>query len=227
MFRILLFLIILPVALATGNRCSPAAPPAGRSVDERLDRIRKNDVPPRPGDLIFRKGSGLVSALILSGNPEGIALTHTGVIIHSKVSSPANEKRKLDPAALQVVDIVGDQFNNRIRVTSLASFVKNSVEGSICILRFRKDPSEGSSIARAALLQWEQKIPFDYDFNLDDHDSLYCTEMVQQTILTATGIDINTNPILHQGKSYIGFGSFINEEFFLPIYGEKDCPLNR
>lgn len=120
----------------------------------------------RSGDLIFRRGRGLVSEAVIAAG-QGARYSHVGLVLVKE-----NEVFVVHAAPKET-----GQGDGRVRRQPLHEFANAREAETVAIFRVRDEtdtalrPLEG--MAEAVVGQ-----PFDSDFNLDTEDRLYCTELV-------------------------------------------------
>ncbi|GAB6282391.1 MAG: hypothetical protein STSR0008_11360 [Ignavibacterium sp.] len=174
MKNIFIVIILLPVCSFFFN---------GKSNDifyENVVAIDKSIL--HNGDIIFRKGRSFVSQMVLLTDKNS-PYSHTGIIykrndsvfvIHSV---PAEEKGKKDIVKIEPIEI----------------FIKPDRASKILVCRL-KDSSSNISVkaSQLALNYSKRKVPFDGDFNLENGDKLYCTELIW-VVYKKSGLDILDN----------------------------------
>lgn len=135
-----------------------------------------------PGDIILRRGHGLMSDMIASVLTEQYDVTHCGIIaehkgelwvIHS-VSSSASEADGMQAHRLQ-------------------EFVRQSKPGTVIVSRLRTGADRGR-IARHAKAYLRRRVPFDHAFDLDDSTRIYCSELVWRILRDDYGVDVFDEP---------------------------------
>lgn len=177
----------------------------------RLRNVKFNPQSLQHGDLVFRNGNSFMSDRIVALSPEGVKLSHVGILVREK-------------DRLFVVHIIGDHFANYVRKESLKSFLDNSVPDHFCVTRYNGSEATRKAIAETALTYYKQKRGFDYDMTLESPDELFCTELAWRAILDATGKDISPERVPWRGKLLIGFLPFFRGPSFEPVHLEKHCP---
>ncbi len=191
-------------------------PPSGASPEDakisQLQNVKFNPRELQSGDLVFRNGDSFMSDRIVALSPEGVNLSHVGIIIRE-------ENR------LYVVHIIGDHFKNYVRKDSLKSFVENSVPEHLCVTRYSGSDQTRLAIAETALNYFRERRGFDYDMTLESEDELFCTELAWRAVLDATGKDVSPEKVPWRGKILIGFMPFFRGPHFEPVYLEKKCPV--
>ncbi len=144
------------------------APPAA------VYRAARADV--RPGDLVFRRGRGLVSLAVLAADPAA-RYTHVGLVVQAAgdtlVAHATPGPRGGPPAP--------------VRLEPLAVFLAGDRTVHAAVLR---PPARyARRAARIARAYAARPLVFDDAFDLATPDRLYCTELVWRAYRTA-GLDL-------------------------------------
>ena len=120
------------------------------------------------GDIILRKGYGLVSRRIVETLKDTLDISHCGIIV------------QIDSCWSVVHSIPGRlspfSKDDGVIISTLSEFMEDALPNSVIITRLKRDSL--FQIASKALDYAERKIPFDYDFNYNDTTSLYCSELI-------------------------------------------------
>jgi uncharacterized protein YycO len=138
----------------------------------------------QPGDIILRRGHGLVSDMISSVLSEEYDVSHCGIIAEHD-------------SALWVIHSVSSSVSEADGMQShrLQAFVGQSEPGSVIVSRLRT-AADRSMIAVRAKELLRRKVPFDHDFDLDDTTRIYCSELVWRIIRDEYGIDVFDAPAI-------------------------------
>lgn len=122
------------------------------------------------GDLVFRRGTGLLSQVVTSASKDGV-YSHIGIlkkidnewfVIHAVPDEP---------------DFEGDP--DRVKMDSLSRFfaADRAVRGMIA--RVTDDSLVASKAAAIARKMAREKVLFDHDYDLTDTSRMYCSELVE------------------------------------------------
>lgn len=124
----------------------------------------------KEGDLLFRRGTGVVGRIVTTADREGM-YSHVGVVamldgewcvVHAVPHEP---------------DFDGDY--DRVKCESVASFLGRYAEADFGLYRpIVADSVVGIAVANARRLS-RAGVHFDHDYDLSDTTSLYCTEFVE------------------------------------------------
>jgi uncharacterized protein YycO len=133
----------------------------------------------RSGDLIFRKGNGLLGQALLKADSAS-QFSHVGIIkiiqqqifvIHGSTGKPLGT-------------------NAFVKIESLESFLQSELASAVAIYRLKNNDQDSTitavNFAYQAVLD---QVPFDVNFDLENADQFYCTELVWRAYL-ASGIDL-------------------------------------
>ncbi len=133
------------------------------------------------GDIILRYGFGLVSDVIVEKLNEEYKISHCGVVCQSD-----SGWRVIHCESSRHFEFDGVQNE------TLQNYVKRSHRNSIIVVRYAntKASSGGSQISQAAVNYYKQKVAFDYSFDIHDHSSMYCSEMIWKIIKDEFNDDI-------------------------------------
>ena len=131
------------------------------------------------GDIILRKGYGLVSEIIVYQMNDTIAVSHCGII-------SMNEKGNYDvihSLSKKVSEVDGMQ------ICSLAEFVDDSKIESVRVFRYKAE--NATLISQYAAYYLQQKNTFDEHFDMTDTTSFYCLELPIHIIHKAFKNDVS------------------------------------
>jgi hypothetical protein len=156
------------------------------------------------GDIILRRGPGMVSDMIIKVLNEDHNISHCGIVVGR-------------PDGLWVVHSVSNNVSDQdgMQADRLADFVEQSIPGSIVVTRFRSE-NDNSGLSRRAVDLLRQKIPFDHHFDLADTTSIYCSELLWRILRDEYGVDVFQEATDAEGK-YFGFSNFFDPRWFQVI----------
>lgn len=190
----------IPVIILSGLGCwAFAAGKPERSKPYALDPTEVALL--QEGDIILRRGSGVVSDMIAKLLDEEYDLSHCGIVVQRD-------------SALYVVHAVSNNISevDGMQVHRLAEFIRQSKQGSVVVCRLRTT-DDRSGIARDALKYLQQAVPFDHHFDLADSSSFYCSELPWFIIRKRFGVDIFQG-MAGQERVYYRFANFMDPELF-------------
>ena len=133
----------------------------------------------RAGDVVFRRGEGLTSQVVLAADRQG-NYSHTGIVVDSCGVMLICHAVPGEP------DFKGDP--DRVKVDSPEHFFSSqyATMGEVC------RPADSAVAARAAQVAWQvyrRNTLFDHNYDDKDTTSMYCTELVAHAFKQA-GHDI-------------------------------------
>jgi uncharacterized protein YycO len=141
----------------------------------------------KDGDIILRRGFGMVSDLIVTTMNEEYDISHCAIIVK-------------DNNHFKVIHTVSQSLSefDGVQSQTLSRFISDSKENSIIVVRLKG--ISDSSISQRAKYFLSKKIPFDHDFDINDSSKLYCTELIWKVIKDSYKIDIFENQLKGQDK---------------------------
>ena len=135
----------------------------------------------RSGDIILRRGFGLVSASIAGTLAEEFSVSHCGIV---DVDSNGN------PRIIHSVSASLSDFDG-LQDCSIKEFCLESKQNSLIVVRFRDTGDVPlASLASTAQTYLDRKIPFDGVFDITENEKMYCSEMVWSALKETYGYDI-------------------------------------
>ncbi|MDD3320134.1 MAG: YiiX/YebB-like N1pC/P60 family cysteine hydrolase [Paludibacter sp.] len=150
----------------------------------------------KSGDIILRKGFGLISEIVVIKLKDTLDISHCG-IIHIDNTGKINVIHSLSK---KVSDFDG------VQTCTLKYFMEDSKTESVRILRFRNDSN--SIIIKKALYYLRHQTPFDEKFDEKDTTAFFCSEFPIHIIKSGFNIDISN------GASIPKFSLFLNKDYF-------------
>ena len=162
----------------------------------------------RPGDILFRRGSGLWTPLFSQASSKEGFFSHAGIIFARA-------------GHLKIVHADADDLSGigGVREDEVDEFLREAK--GVAIGRM-KDPAAAPAIARLAVQEEWKKLPFDVHFTLDDDGkAIYCTEYVWLAIKRASGIDIVPNKTVLAGKTGIAVDDLLKSPFLQIVYDRR------
>jgi hypothetical protein len=135
-----------------------------------------------PGDIILRRGSGIVSDFIADVLKETYDVSHCGIIAEHD-------------SALWVIHSVSSSLSDfdGMQAHRLQAFVRQSKPGSVVVSRLRTTQDRGP-IATRAKGYLRRQVPFDHHFDLEDSTTIYCSELVWRILRDEYGVDVFDAP---------------------------------
>ncbi len=134
----------------------------------------------RDGDLVFRRGTGLTSQVVLAADKSG-AYSHVGIlkqeagkwfVIHAVPGEP---------------DYKGDE--DRVKMEPIEKFFAKERASSGAVMRVANAREAASKAAQHALSMFRAGVLFDHEYDLTDTMKMYCTELIDH-VYRKEGIDL-------------------------------------
>ncbi len=164
---------VLFITLLSCSSCS--------ETRKRGEEKRNIPVALRSGDIAFRRGMGAASRAVLMANARG-SFSHVGIVVN------------ID-GEWQVIHEVpyesDSEEEDHICSEPIEVFLGEMKAASGAIYRLEEvDSLQRTTICKYVMRQFDQKTPFDHDYDLADTTHLYCSEMVWRSYLEV-GIDLS------------------------------------
>lgn len=135
----------------------------------------------RSGDIVMRRGFGVVSASIANSLNEEFLVSHCGIV---DVDSLGNV-RVIHSVSSSLSDFDG------LQDCTIKEFCLESKKNSLLVVRFRDTNNVPlATLASTAQTYLDNKIPFDGLFDISDSTEMYCSEMVWSALKQTYGFDI-------------------------------------
>lgn len=124
----------------------------------------------KEGDLLFRRGTGVVGHIVTSADEAG-EFSHVGIVVNRD-------------SCWQVVHAVPHEHDfegdfDRVKIESIEHFLGYYPDATIGLYRTTLASKQVAIAVRCALRLSDRSVPFDHDYDLDDTTHLYCTELVE------------------------------------------------
>lgn len=132
------------------------------------------------GDIVFRKGTGVTSRIVLAADSQG-NYSHTGIV------RKKNEQWYVIHAVPGEPDAPNDP--DRVKMETIESFFEKRKAISGAIMRVKQDSTTARRASLHAEHLYQNRVLFDHEYNLADTTRLYCTELID-FVYQKEGIDI-------------------------------------
>jgi len=201
------------VAPVTGNNCiGPYA------------MIREGQPLLKEGDLVVRLNRDPASRYIKDFNPHDKKYSHSGIVL-------------FENGRPYVFHIVNGEENpgNKLTKDSLRRFCDPRQNLAYAIFRYDMNSNELKKLKDCINTWYKQGISFDFSFNLQSDDRMYCSEMISKALAEATNkrIQIETTKLttnqaaLFSAYTHLPF-TYTSKLQIIPIdnlYINPDCHL--
>ncbi|TVQ88521.1 MAG: hypothetical protein EA393_08645 [Bacteroidetes bacterium] len=171
----------------------------------------------KPGDIIMRRGYGFVSNTIVNTLREDLPVSHAGIIIKD-----SKERLRVIHSVSQTIS----DFDG-VQEVDIDTFIRDSQPNTIVVVRYLDSIDnfrDMEKISHRTLHYLEQKIPFDYSFNLEDSTRFFCTEFIGRVYsdIFGRGLFDKLFPAGLSGLDKLKFGVFLQPELFEVIINHHE-----
>ena len=136
--------------------------------------ILPDDLVLADGDVVFRRGSGMMSHTVVAA--DGGKYSHVGIVVDSA------GVKMIVHAVPDEPDFPGD--TDRVKMESPRKFF-STINADVGEVMRHADKNVARVAAREALRLYRCGILFDHDYNDNDSTKLYCCELVERAYLCA------------------------------------------
>lgn len=174
---LLISILLLPMLLASCNtkrRTADSAP----SFPEEIWQ---------DGDIVFRRGGGIISRAVLIADQEGV-YSHIGIVVRE------NNKWQVVHAVPGEPDFKGDP--DRVKMENINSFFDSKKASRGAVMRVKGDSLMRTRAANHAKQLFKANILFDHSYNRTDSTQMYCTELID-FVYHHQGVDLTEGRISH------------------------------
>jgi len=148
------------------------------------------------GDIILRKGFGIISEIVVAQLHDTLEVSHCGIIV---------KNGKTDFHVIHCLSkIVSDA--DGVQICSLKQFMNESKIETVHIFRFRNDTN--ALIIKKAKYYLRKQTPFDEKFITGDSTAFFCSEFPISIIKSEFGTDISASSLKPK------FSIFLNKNYF-------------
>lgn len=137
----------------------------------------------KAGDVVFRRGGGFTSHVVLYADKGG-NYSHVGIVVDSAGIPMIAHAVPGEP------DYDGDQ--DRVKLETIDAFYMSYKADNGCVMRC-DDSVAASEAARVAMGIYRQNTLFDHEYNDADTTAMYCCELVEYAYSKA-GVTLATTP---------------------------------
>ena len=150
------------------------------------------------GDIIMRRGEGVLSTFIMSSLNDSVNISHCGIIV-------------CEGEEINVVHCLSDKISpvNGVQQNTFDEFTAESVRGTISVVRCKTDTC--NILADGARYYLATKKKFDHKFDYADTTEFFCSELPMRILADRLGIDL----MKHRNK--FSFSLFFNPQHFETI----------
>lgn len=123
----------------------------------------------KEGDIVFRRGMGVTSQMVLIADTEG-TYSHIGIVIKDSGTWKVVHAVPGEP------DFEGDP--DRVKLERIQVFFEKEKAARGAVMRVKGDTVRNRCAAQRALRLFESQIRFDHSYDLSDSTEMYCTELI-------------------------------------------------
>jgi len=145
--------------------------------------IMPDDVELRPGDVVFRRGCGLLSQAVLKADSRGV-YSHTGIVVDSSGVAMIVHAVPEEP------DYDGEP--DRVKMEPPERFFGSdrAIAGEVCR---PLDSIAAERAAQVAMNVYRRGTLFDHDYDCNDTTQMYCTELLLY-VFSRAGLPLSASP---------------------------------
>jgi len=132
------------------------------------------------GDIILRKGNGLISNFIVASLKDSLPYSHCGILLKEN-----KEWKVIHSLARELSETDG------VQECSLNDFLEDCDDSCIMVARCKKNKAD-SIITWFARYYLKEKVPFDYQFSLADSSAFFCSELPLHILKYHCNITLST-----------------------------------
>jgi hypothetical protein len=161
------------------------------------------------GDLVFRSGNGIISDWFRRCCLEDPSFSHAGILI------------KKDNADF-VVHLQQTSSDGSLKMERLSDFWSDRTCKGGAVYRLDISEDEIAKVKTEVLMDLQNGVQFDENFNLDDDTKMYCSEWIRNKLIHSTG-DPSYFPVTNAGDfAYIAPDNLYLNTHAQLIYKFKD-----
>ncbi|KAA6349667.1 hypothetical protein EZS27_002905 [termite gut metagenome] len=132
------------------------------------------------GDIVFRRGTGLISRMVLTTDKRG-SYSHVGILVKDE------NQWKIVHAVPGEPNFKGDP--DRVKMEDIKDFLSWEKAKAGIVMRMKDNEAGHIRAAKNAIRLFHSNILFDHDYNLQDSSKMYCTELIDY-VFKQEGIDL-------------------------------------
>ncbi len=147
------------------------------------------------GDIIMRRGHGMLSTAIVGALNDSLGVSHCGIVV-----------RRGD--SIDVVHCLADEVSGTdgIQKCTIDDFTDESVPGTVSVVRY--NGGSGECLANGALRYLEMGKKFDWEVDVKDTVEFFCSELPMRILNDSLGVGI-----INEKESH-SFTQFFNPKYF-------------
>lgn len=154
------------------------------------------------GDIILKKGYGVVSELVTKTLDDGNPFSHAGIVY-----------KKNDTTF--IIHSISKEFSNidGVQKTLLDTFLLDCKPHTIRIIRWKNMIALRERLANIALHYSSKNIPFDYQFDYKNPNKMYCNELLYHCLINVNDSDFFVKKVVNKTE-LLTFSCFLDTNLF-------------
>lgn len=160
------------------------------------------------GDILLRRGFGMVSNYIASFLREEYEVTHCGFVVLQEGQEP------------QILHTASDEQVDGIYLEPLEDFLADSYHSSLALVRTKGTQAQREAVVQQCLGYLERDIPFDMRFDHSDSSEMYCVEMMWYAFRQVYEDDLLPRRIQGVGVEVFRMDNFFDTTHFELIFNQ-------
>jgi hypothetical protein len=162
------------------------------------------------GDMVFRLNMDGYSQYIKKFNRQDKQYSHAGIVV-------------MENGTPIIYHMVSEDENtdNKMSKYSYEEFINPKKNYSFGIYRNNLSDAEKMALIKQIKQWYNEEVEFDYNFNLQTNDKMYCSEMIAKAIAKATNNRIDINSTQLTSKEAIAFAAYLKK----PVEYTKDLKI--
>jgi hypothetical protein len=161
------------------------------------------------GDIILRRGSGILSSYIITKLNDSLPVSHCGIITKNKdqfyvIHSILSEEKGIKGVTKEPLD----------------EFILDALLKSLVIVRQKQSAKYKLDFVNRAEAILNAQIPFDPLFDIQTKEKMYCTEIVWHISKELLKEDIFKEKVKAGNIELLRFNNFFNPTYFEVIYSD-------
>lgn len=165
------------------------------------------------GDVLLRKGYGMVSDFITDFLKEKYTITHCGFVI-----------RPTPDDSIKILHTVANDYSKGMLIEPLEDYIANSQIPSLAAVRPKFSAAQKQRALDQAFDLLHRNVEFDMEFDDTDSSQLYCVEMVRNAYFRVVKKDILPRRIARMGIEVTQMSNFFEPKYFEVLFNH--CPPN-
>ena len=164
------------------------------------------------GDIIIRRGTGMISEKIMENLEEKVPLSHMGIIAEHDGEMMVAQSATRDDSI----------YYNDLHYATIQSFVEGADSCFCYSVRFQGPDSVRNRIVSVADSLIRKGAVFDFGFDMSEQEHIHCTEFVWLCYVGGTGEDFFPRVEFIREKETIPLNFFLTDAHYKTVYTPAD-----